>query len=124
MYTPIAVKELETEPLRRDDGALTDTFICLYPEKRELRVEQVFLDVPYPAAVWHGRVLRWQVGHQPDKDALRRWIDANLGAFSEINAGYTVAWDGRVHVGRITLEAQELIDDLTDDLHNNLAVLA
>jgi hypothetical protein len=69
-----------------------------------------------PLSVWHKHILRVPVGPCVSGGAVKEALDTTL--IDRIIAGHSVQWDGNNHVGRLTEDAQEALQNLELELSN------
>lgn len=65
-----------------------------------------------PMDVWHNRTLRFAVPSRIGARQLRDFIARMRPLFERVHAGHTVEWDGNNMVGRLTVDAEDAIDQI------------
>ena len=66
-----------------------------------------------PASVWHRRRLRWAIPILTGEAANELMTDL-LPLFQRVLDGYSTRWDGNNYVGQYTIDANDIIEDITD----------
>lgn len=72
-----------------------------------------------PSRVWHGHIHWFYLPTTLKADAVNRLMEKILPDCEKIVAGYKSVWDGNNYVAKFTPEAQEIIDRLDADIHND-----
>jgi len=65
------------------------------------------------AYVWHGRTLQILIPAAALQREIEQFIESHMADFQIINDGHSVEWDGSNHVGNLTDEARDMLDDLS-----------
>lgn len=72
-----------------------------------------------PMLVWHKRTLRVPVAAEVDCADLAAYLrGGGLPLLQAIHNGHSVHWDGSNHVGALTDEAEQALEDLADGLQD------
>lgn len=104
-----------------DFGWTYTPYLDLDPEQGRLSETVYFVhesENAVPFDVWHGRTYRIDIAPETDAVALGEYTRTPEAAalLSRIAAGYSTYWDGHNTRGRLTDDAREALDALTDAL--------
>lgn len=118
----IEIKGIETKPEHDPyvniDGVVSHTIFWLDPRDNTCGVAQEYQSNSTTMDRWHSRELCWLVVGHPSENEMREWIQENMEVLEEICAGHSVEWNGNNMVGIMTKRAQDLSDQIEQELES------
>jgi len=71
-----------------------------------------------PSKVWHREILRCGIPSGMTRSDIKEFYRANKSLFAIIVKGFTSEWNGSNHVGVLTDEAQEALEEIEYKLYS------
>lgn len=103
----------EVDPYHSDTNQPTQTILRIY-KNGDYEIVQDYDDHATPMDEWLMQTLAYQIKDRPDQKAAKEYLESEeaVALVNRIHTGHSIEWDGSNHVGRLTDDAAEAVEDL------------